>query len=669
MRGDKFFRDVATKPPFTKLHPGVAAFFKEYLAREKVIRYGDKFVVNTNFPPYPSPAFDRFAEGFIQVAAGGEPRLHSVTLALTNRCSYNCWHCYNAGRSQKDVPLQRLRALAGELGKLGAVCVNLTGGEPLLRPDLEDIVSLFDEKFSLSLGTTGFGLTPERVQALKDRGLFAVGVSLDSENEAEHDRLRGHAGAFRTALDAVHMSRMLGLYSYVVTVANSGLLQRERFWRFLQLARKAGAYEVHLLEPCPVGRLQGQEQSRLSAEDAKRILDYQRAAAQEEELPILSCLAYVESPEAFGCGAGLTHLYIDGSGEVSPCNFVPLSFGNIADAPLTDILERMGRYFQKPRPSCVGHMLAQHIPGQAVPTPPEVTEELCERHLPKQHDLPRFFQVRAEAKADVSGDELKAAYDAIYPDYDAFWVSEAGKPVDELVAKLPWKGTERVFEAGCGTGHATIRMCQRLGATGSILAVDLSPKMLALARQKIPATAAAKVQFVEGDALEFLRRSGSFDIIFSSWVLGYIPIAPFLKAAAAALTPSGRLAFIVHQEDSPRRELELFHLIGSQNPEFLDMNVAFDFPSRSRLEEELAAAGLRPDNLYEGQVVFTCSSPHDVLEHLLKSGAGTAYHNAVKPEHREQARNRFLELLQLGNTRRDRYEVRHDFFACVAVPK
>ncbi|MCX5794644.1 MAG: radical SAM protein [Elusimicrobia bacterium] len=667
MRGDEFFQAVAVKPPFTKLHPRVAAFFKGYLAREKVVRFGDRFVVNTNFPPFPSPAFDRFAEGFDQVAAGAQRRLHSVTLAVTNRCSYKCWHCYNAGRSQKDIPLARLRQLAAELAELGAVCLTLTGGEPLLRADLEEVVASFDGRFYLSLGTTGSGLTPERARKLKERGLFAVGISLDSETEAEHDRLRGKAGAFRTALAALRMCRDAGLYSYVVAVASPGLLVRERFLSFLRFAKAGGAYEVHLLEPCPIGNLKGRQDAVLSSADCGRILDYQAEVARDEELPILSCFAYVEAPEAFGCGAGLTHLYIDGSGEVSPCNLVPLSFGSILGQPLAAVLERMGRQFRKPRPSCVGKILSARIPDGPVPLPPDASEALCERYLPKKHELPRFFRIRDEATSAAGSRELKQAYDTIHSDYDAFWLCEAGKPVEALVAKLPWNGRERVFEAGCGTGFASALIARRLTDGGSLLAADLSPEMLSLARRRLASLPDAPVRFAEGDALELLGDNGKFDLVFTSWVLGYIPVAPFFQAAAAALRPGGRLAFIVHRENSPRRELELFYALGAQDPHILEMRVAFDFPTRSRVEAELLAAKLRPEELWEGAAVFRYSSAEDVLEHLLKSGAGTAYYNAVKPGCRAETEKKFLELLRQSNAGKPDYKVVHDFVACVAT--
>ena len=178
MKGDEFFTHISRKPPFTKLHPKVAGFFKDYLAHEKVISFDDRYVVNTHFPPYPGRAFENFAEGLMHLGDAGDRRLYSVTLAVTNRCSFDCWHCYNAGRSQEDHSLDVLEALAGELKRLGSVMITLTGGEPLLRDDLERIAGLFDERSCVIVGTTGDGLTAERAGRLRDSGVFGVGISL-----------------------------------------------------------------------------------------------------------------------------------------------------------------------------------------------------------------------------------------------------------------------------------------------------------------------------------------------------------------------------------------------------------------------------------------------------------------------------------------------------------
>ena len=175
MKGTDFFSQLSRQPPFSQMNPQVAVFFKDYLAHEKVVRFGDQYVLNTHFPPFPSPAFDNMASHFNTIGEVEERRLFSVTLAVTNRCMYHCWHCYNAGRSQKDLSLTELKKVVSSLQALGAVHVTLTGGEPLIRKDLEEIARAFDERTYLSLNTTGFGLNPDRARSLAPGGCLCTG--------------------------------------------------------------------------------------------------------------------------------------------------------------------------------------------------------------------------------------------------------------------------------------------------------------------------------------------------------------------------------------------------------------------------------------------------------------------------------------------------------------
>ncbi|MHC4176956.1 MAG: methyltransferase domain-containing protein, partial [Planctomycetota bacterium] len=540
----------------------------------------------------------------------------------------------------------------------------LTGGEPLLRDDLEEIAGLFDDRSCLVLGTTGAGLTPQRARRLRDNGLFAVGVSLDSIYEEEHDRLRGHTGAFRTAVEALRIAGQTGMYPYVVAVATREFLQPGNFIPFMQFAAECGALEVHLLEPSAAGKLAGRTDVLLSGDQRRLILDYQKELAEDDQLPILSSYAYLEASEAFGCGAGLTHLYIDGSGEVYPCQMVPLSFGNVAREPLARILQGMAAHFRKPRAGCVGRLLAGRMRNGHCSTSSEEAADVCRKCLPSSHELPRFFQIRSQAQEEVGREELKAAYDRVHDDYDDFWLTEAAEPIEELVQRLPWDGTERVFEAGCGTGFATALLG---GAAESVVAADISPGMLAEARRRLQAKAVDNVRLIAGDALEVLEVEGPFDLVFSSWVLGYIPLKPFFAAASRGLSGGGRLAVVVHRENSPRRPLEIFAELVARDPSVLRKRVAFDFPrDMQQLEAETAAAGLRVDQLWEGAVVFTYDGPQQVLEHLLKSGAGTAFYDAIDPERRESLTDEFLGLLADRGRSPAGYQVSHDYVACIA---
>jgi MoaA/NifB/PqqE/SkfB family radical SAM enzyme/SAM-dependent methyltransferase len=547
------------------------------------------------------------------------------------------------------------------------VNLTLTGGEPLLREDLDQIAASFDERTNLVLNTTGDGLTVERARALRDAGIFSIGISLDSTDADEHDRMRGKKGAFRTAVDALETASLKGFYPYVIAVATHDFLQPDSFWKFMRFAHDAGALEVHLLEPSATGKLAGNVDILLKEADKKLLFKYQSEVAEDDKMPILSCFLYLESSQAFGCGAGLTHLYIDGSGEVCPCNLVPISFGNITDEPFDQILDRMGRHFCKPRIACVGKILCKHIQSEQLPLGPKESDSICAKHLPCKHKVPRFFEIRAEAQQEVGKGDLEAAYDQIHEDYDEFWLSEAGKPIEDLVARIPFRDIKNIFEAGCGTGFGTALLLDKLKDSASITAVDLSEQMLAQAQKRIRSVNLGKVQLIAGDALEILGTNGLFDLVFSSWVLGYIPLSPFFAAADRALKTSGKLAFVVHKENSPREPLEIFGQLVAQDPSILLKRVAFDFPrDMDHTEQQLLMAGFKILDLWDGEVVFSYNTAQQVLEHLLKSGAGTAYYDAVDPERRMQLEQQFVETITRNTKAGKKYKVIHDYICCIA---
>ena len=240
--------------------------------------------------------------------------------------------------------------------------------------------------------------------------------------------------------------------------------------------------------------------------------------------------------------------------------------------------------------------------------------------------------------------------------------------MQELVERLALKGSERVYEAGCGTGYATALIAGRLADPSQMNAVDLSEGMLGQARLRADSAGLRGIRFVLGDALEHLAADPSlYDLIFSSWVLGYIPLGPFFTASHRALAKGGRLAFVVHRQGSPRQVLDIFQELAVENPSVLQGQVAFDFPQDGDdAARRLIIAGLQVDRIWEGQVVFRYDSPGRVLEHLLKSGAGTAYYDAVDPGMREALGREFLRRLALRNPQGPPYPVVHDYVACIA---
>ena len=104
--------------------------------------------------------------------ASGEPLPVVTNFAVTAKCCCNCWHCSFADRDKRDkLTLDVMRESIAQLQDMGTSVIGFTGGEPLLRKDLEEIIACVDERSMPIFFTTGFQLTRERVRELKDAGL------------------------------------------------------------------------------------------------------------------------------------------------------------------------------------------------------------------------------------------------------------------------------------------------------------------------------------------------------------------------------------------------------------------------------------------------------------------------------------------------------------------
>lgn len=107
---------------------------------------------------------------------------------------------------------------------------------------------------------------------------------------------------------------------------------------------------------------------------------------------------------------------------------------------------------------------------------------------------------------------------------------------------------ERVLDVGCGVGQTSLQLAARVGATGSVLGVDISAPMLARAKERAQAEKLANLRFENADAQTFAFTPGGVDLVFSRFGVMFFadPAAAFANIARA-LRPGGRLAFVCWQ--------------------------------------------------------------------------------------------------------------------------
>jgi radical SAM enzyme (rSAM/lipoprotein system) len=284
-----------------------------------------------------------------------QARLHPLSFLLwecTLRCDLACAHCGSDCRAESatpDMPLKDfmtvLREIAGQYPP-ESVTVGLTGGEPLLRPDLEDCgAAIRSLGFPWGMVSNGYSLTRRRFESLMRSGLGSLSLSLDGL-EASHESLRGRAGAFARTLGAIELAasaaseaRLGGgprLAFDVVTCANKANL--EELPRLRELLMERGVRRWRIFSIFPRGRATGQDWLSLSPREYHRLMDriveFRESGGIEVDYACEGFLGPYEG-EARGyyyfCRSGINFASILADGSITGCTSMRRDFiqGNI----------------------------------------------------------------------------------------------------------------------------------------------------------------------------------------------------------------------------------------------------------------------------------------------------------------------------------------------------
>ena len=341
-------------PAAWTLPPRLVSSMRESLRRLRPVFSPVGIVLHPYAPPIGGPAFGRYLRGLGRMAHGERIPL-VVHLSVTDRCGNACPRCSNLPCAPQDPPLANLIALIGRLRRAGTVSIALTGGEPMLRLDLSEIVAACAPDISVTLFTTGLGLDSAIARRLREAGLDMAFISLDHDRAEVHDRQRGTEGVHRQAVQAIQACRDAGLFTAAQAVAGEERLADGAFDRYLDFCRDLGVHEVMLLEPVAVRP--GGTCAAVSSQTRARLKDLHAESSRDGRTPRISSSSFLESPEFLGCQAGFSFLYLNAAGEVFPCDFAPITLGNVYRDDLAAILRRAADFC--PAPTC--HCLAERI--------------------------------------------------------------------------------------------------------------------------------------------------------------------------------------------------------------------------------------------------------------------------------------------------------------------
>lgn len=284
------------------------------------------------------------------------PAPYLISWNLTRRCNLACAHCYLDAVQRREQAGDELdtgaaRAIIDQLAALapGAMLV-FTGGEPLLRADLPDLVGAAAARgLAPVVGSNGTLLDERRARGLKAAGALGAGISLDSATAAFHDRLRGRPGAWADALRGMQAARAAGLDVLVqMTVFEENRREIEAL-AAIAAANGAIAFNVFFLVCTGRGATQTDLSPAAYEETLARIAHLQRAQPQMKVrarcAPYLRRVLGLQAAQGDGgfadwssaCLAGRRYLRITPQGAVTPCPYIPQVVGDLRREPLQAI--------------------------------------------------------------------------------------------------------------------------------------------------------------------------------------------------------------------------------------------------------------------------------------------------------------------------------------------
>ena len=281
-----------------------------------------------------------------------EHPLRQLFWECTLRCNVHCRHCGSDCRKLSEIKDMPFADFAKVLDSVAAKCdphkvfVILTGGEPLMRDDLEACgAEIYRRGFPWGLVTNGLALTPERFQALRKAGMHSVALSLDGL-EANHNWLRGHMKSFQHTSEAIDTLVASDILFDCVTCVNRRNYSELPAIRDFLIEKGVAHWRIYTI--FPVGRAKDDPDMRLSAEEFRGVFEFIKKTREEGRIHAsYGCEGYLGEYEPyvrdhfFHCQAGITVGSVMADGAIAACASIRSNYnqGNIYEDDFMDVWE------------------------------------------------------------------------------------------------------------------------------------------------------------------------------------------------------------------------------------------------------------------------------------------------------------------------------------------
>jgi AdoMet-dependent heme synthase len=278
---------------------------------------------------------------------------------VTEACNLRCRHCHAASDvgGPNELTTKEGYAFIDDLSRLPRFqMLAYSGGEPLVRPDIEDLLAYSKKRGLVNvIATNGTLIDFNRARELKRLGVKGVAVSFDSTHPDIHNHIRQNATAFHRALRGIEACKSAGMtlqINYTAMQENIGTLDE-----VVRFCHEIRADIMLCYQLVPMGRGMALANSALSPADNEQLMRTLRTL-QRDAVTIVEPVAAPQywahlldrdniepkpvapARQFHGCAAGWGLLYLKPDGEMWPCPFIPISGGNVRNHPVHEIWTR-----------------------------------------------------------------------------------------------------------------------------------------------------------------------------------------------------------------------------------------------------------------------------------------------------------------------------------------
>ncbi|WP_047248880.1 radical SAM/SPASM domain-containing protein [Chromobacterium subtsugae] len=284
-----------------------------------------------------------------------------IRLEKSYLCNFKCTHCsaeYYMDRHLKNVikvvdtrskmDYDDIRNLSRQADELGLARFVITGGEPLVMKDFDQVIEALDpEKHYIITDSNGWFLDLERAKHLKSIGIEKVQISLDSFVEKDHDNFRNKPGSYKRVMRAVDACLDAGLNLILSTVLVKGRAKTEEFRQMCEYVTQRGI-GLYVSYAKPTGSCTEHPEFVIEKEDADILRQL------EKEYNVFSHMTPSYGSHK-GCITVKGIITVTSTMEVTPCPYIDFSIGNLRETSLKEVLARGMRnpWLGPHRPDCL----------------------------------------------------------------------------------------------------------------------------------------------------------------------------------------------------------------------------------------------------------------------------------------------------------------------------